>query len=205
MCRPQRNRAVNFGDGVDPRSLLGDWTSIASRAGWARILVLALAALMALCPGVVYARVYTKPQVANLIRNVEDGVDQFRDYLERNGEDAKDRADSTKNNRSPNQSSRRKPQNTEARKQQAGDTKDELDDGLGDLNRSTNRLRRKFDMTDTWMETKVQVEKVVEDGRRINQIMTRGRYGTQAERYWGVLRTAINDLARAYGVPPMGI
>jgi hypothetical protein len=72
------------------------------------------------------------------------------------------------------------------------------------LNRSTNRLRRKFDATDKWMETKVQVEQVVEDGRRINQVMVRGNYGTQAERYWGVLRSAINDLARTYGVAPLG-
>jgi hypothetical protein len=32
-----------------------------------------------------------------------------------------------------------------------------LDDALGDLNRSTNRLRRKFDATDKWIETKGQV------------------------------------------------
>jgi len=93
----------------------------------------------------------------------------------------------------------------QARKDQAKDTKDDLDDALGDLNRSTNRLRRKFDATDKWMETKVQVEQVVEDGRRINQVMVRGNYGSQAERYWGVLRTAINDLARTYGVAPLGV
>jgi len=96
------------------------------------------------------------------------------------------------------------PSNTEARKDQAKNTKDDLDDALGDLNRSTNRLRRKFDATDKWMETKVQVEQVVEDGRRINQVMVRGNYGTQGERYWGVLRSAINDLARTYGVAPLG-
>jgi hypothetical protein len=205
MGKTQPNGAVHEIGELDPRQLPERRTAMASRLGLAQTLVLGLAALMVFCPGIASARAYTKPKVANLILKVEDGVDQFRDYLERNGDDAKERADSAKNNRTPNQSSRRKPQNTEARKQQAGDTKDELDDALGDLNRSTNRLRRKFDMTDTWMETKVQVEKVVDDGRRVNQVMTRGRYGTQAERYWGVLRTAINDLARAYGVPPLGL
>ena len=43
---------------------------------------------------------------------------------------------------------------------------DELDDALGDLNRSTNRLRRKFDPTDRWMETRAQVENVLDDARR---------------------------------------
>ncbi len=31
-------------------------------------------------------------------------------------------------------------------------------------------------------------------------MIVRGNYGTQAARVWAVLRTAINDLARAYGV-----
>jgi hypothetical protein len=56
---------------------------------------------------------------------------------------------------------------TESQKATAAARKDELDDSLGDLNRSTNRLRRKCDSTDTWIETKVQVEQVMEDARRI--------------------------------------
>ena len=74
------------------------------------------------------------------------------------------------------------------RKTSLSEKKDELDDALGDLNRSTNRLRRKFDPTDKWMETRPQVENVLDDARKINQVMVRGKYGTQAERYWAVLR-----------------
>jgi hypothetical protein len=80
-----------------------------------------------------------------------------------------------------------------------------LDDALGDVNHSTNRLRRKFDPTDKWMETRPQVEKVLDDGRKINQVMVRGKYGTQAERYWAVLRESINDLARCYNLTPLGV
>ena len=36
--------------------------------------------------------------------------------------------------------------------------KDELNDALDDLCLSTNRLRRKFDPADKWIETKPQVE-----------------------------------------------
>ena len=147
---------------------------------------------------------YTKAYVADRIRKVEDGVDEFRKWAEKRGEDATSRAQSAQNS---GKTSRRAGTNTasaQARRDQAKNTTDELNDALGDINRSTNRLRRKFDATDTWMETKVQVERVVEDGRRINQVMVRGNYGTQAERYWGVLRTAINDLARTYGVAPLG-
>ena len=57
-----------------------------------------------------------------------------------------------------------------------------MDDALGDLNWLTNRLRRKFDPLDKWMETRPQVESVLDDARKINQTLVRGRYGTQAER-----------------------
>ena len=148
---------------------------------------------------------YTKAYVADRIRKVEDGVDEFRKWAEKRGEDAKSHAESAQTSGKTSRRTRTDTSTTQARKDQAKNTKDDLDDALGDLNRSTNRLRRKFDATDKWMETKVQVEQVVEDGRRINQVMVRGNYGTQAERYWGVLRTAINDLARTYGVTPLGV
>ena len=94
---------------------------------------------------------------------------------------------------------------TESQKEVAREKGDELDDALGDLNRSTNRLRRKFDPIDTWTETRREVENVLDDGRKINQVMVRGKYGTQAERYWGLLRTAVNDLARCYNLTPLGV
>src|SRR5512137_2027503 len=148
---------------------------------------------------------FTKAYVADRIRKVEDGVDEFRKWAEKRGEDAQSRAASAQSSGRTSRRAGANPSSTQARKDQAKSTKDDLNDALGDLNRSTNRLRRKFDATDKWMETKVQVEQVVEDGRRINQVMVRGNYGSQAERYWGVLRTAINDLARTYGVAPLGV
>ena len=146
---------------------------------------------------------YTKAYVADRIRKVEDGVDEFRKWAEKRGEDAQSRASSAQSSGNTSRRAAANPSASQARKDQAKNTKDDLNDALGDLNRSTNRLRRKFDATDKWMETKVQVEQVVEDGRRINQVMVRGNYGSQAERYWGVLRTGINDLARTYGVTPL--
>ena len=80
-----------------------------------------------------------------------------------------------------------------------------MDDALGDLNGSTNRLRRKFDATEKWIETKTQVERVVDDGRRINQVVAKGKYGTDVAKLWATLRNGINDLARAYNVAPLGV
>ena len=146
------------------------------------------------------AQMMAKAQVANLISKVENGVDEFRNYLEKRGDNARDAASTAQ------ASGRRKRQPaTENQKATASGKKDALDDALGDLNRSTNRLRRKFDPTDKWMETKAQVEKVVDDGKKINQVVARGSYGPEAARLWAVLRTGINDLARAYGVPPLAI
>jgi hypothetical protein len=143
----------------------------------------------------------TKPQVANLISKVENGVDQFRDYLKQRGENART-ASST-----PDAQNRRARRGgaTDSQKASADARKDELDNALDDLNRSTNRLRRKFDGTDTWMQTKAQVDQVLDDGRKINQVVARGNYGADAARLWGVLRTGINDLARAYGLQPLGV
>jgi len=149
----------------------------------------------------VSAQVMPKAQVANLIVKVENGVDEFRNYLERRGENARDGAGTAEA-----QSRRgKKGQATDSQKATATAKKDDLDDALGELNRSTNRLRRKFDATDKWMETKSEVQRMVDDGRKINQAVTKGNYGADAARLWGVLRTGINDLARAYGVTPLGI
>ena len=146
------------------------------------------------------AQLMPKAQVANLIVKVENGVDEFRKYLDRRAENAKDASGTAQT------SGRRSRQGaTENQKAKASAKKDKLDDALGDLNRSTNRLRRKFDPIDTWMETKGEVQRVVDDGRTINAEVARGSYGTEVARLWGALRTGINDLARAYGVAPLGI
>ncbi len=142
-----------------------------------------------------------KAQVADLIRKVENGVDEFRDYLKRRGENAQSTAQSPQ---AQNRRAKRGTTATESQKSAAHAKKDDLEDALDELNRSTNRLRRKFDATDKWIETKVEVERIVDDGRKVNQAVARGNYGSDAARLWAVLRTGINDLARAYGVTPLG-
>jgi hypothetical protein len=159
-----------------------------------------LSALVLGVAGPVFGQPMPKAQVANLIVKVENGVDQFRDYLKRHGENAKNTASTAQ---AQGKTTRRKA--TDAQKANATAKKDELEDALDDLNRSTNRLRRKFDATDTWMETKSEVQRVVDDGRRINQVVARGSYGAEAARLWAVLRGGINDLARAYGIAPLGV
>ena len=147
---------------------------------------------------------FTKGQVADRIRKVEDGVDEFEKYLNNRGEDAKSRAESAQSSGATTRRQRGSSSNAQGRKDQAKQTKDDLSDAMDDLNRSTNRLRRKFDPTSNYLETKVQMEQVMDSARRVNQVVTKGNYGTQAERYWAALRANINDLARCYNLTPMG-
>ena len=147
---------------------------------------------------------FTKTQVADRIRKVEDGVDQFRKYLENRGEAAKSRADSAQSSGATTRRQRSNSANPQAQGNQAKQTKDDLEDAMDDLDRTTNRLRRKFDSSSNYLETKVQMEQVMDSARRVNQVMVKGNYGTQAERYWAALRANINDLARCYNLTPMG-
>ena len=147
---------------------------------------------------------FAKGQVADRIRKVEDGVDQFRKYLENRGEDAKNRGESAQSSGATSRRQRSNSANTEARGNQAKQSKDDLEDAMDDLNRTTNRLRRKFDATSNYLETKAQMEQVMDSARRVNQVMTKGNKGTQAERYWAALRANINDLARCYNLTPLG-
>ena len=107
------------------------------------------------------AQGFTKPQVADRIRKVEDGVDEFRKYLDTRGDDARSKAQSTQNSGTTT----RRRQTSASRQDQAKQTKDDLEDALEDLNRSTNRLRRKFDPTSNYMEARVQMEQVIDSAR----------------------------------------
>jgi hypothetical protein len=74
---------------------------------------------------------------------------------------------------------------------------------MDDLNRTTNRLRRKFDATANYLETKVQMEQVMDSALRVNQVVGKSK-DSQAGRLWTALCASINDLARCYNITPMG-
>jgi len=159
------------------------------------------------CLSVVHGQIgtFTKAQVSDRIRKVEDVVDEFQKYLENRGENARSKAQSVQNSGNTTRRRQGSPSKTQARQDQAKQTKDDLEDATDDLNQSTNRLRRKFNPTSNYLAMKAQMERVMDSARRVNQVMTRGNYGSQPERYWPPLRTNINDLARCYGISPMGV
>jgi len=146
---------------------------------------------------------FNKAQVGDRIRKVENGVDDFEKYLSTRGENARNQASSAKNSGDTKRGRGANPDNKAAAKDQAKGAKDDLQNAMDDLNRTTNRLRRKFDPTANYLETKVQMEQVMDSARRVNQVVTKGKDG-QAERLWTALRASINELARCYNLTPMG-
>jgi hypothetical protein len=144
----------------------------------------------------------SKAQVADQIRKVENGVDDFEKYLTSRGENAKDQAGSAKSSGEAKRGKGASSANKEAGKEKASQGKDDLQNAMDDLNRSTNRLRRKFDETANYLETKVQMEQVMDSARKVNQVAAKG--DGQAQSLWKALRASINDLARAYNLTPVG-
>jgi len=146
---------------------------------------------------------FNKAQVGDRIRKVENGVDDFEKYLSTRGENASDKAASAKNSGETKRRQGGNAANKDARKDQVKQSKDDLQDAMDDLNRTTNRLRRKFDPTANYLETKVQMEQVMDSARRVNQVVGKSK-DSQAGRLWTALRASINDLARCYNLTPMG-
>ena len=147
---------------------------------------------------------FTKGQVADRIRKVEDGVDEFEKYSR-----IAETTPKTGRNRHRVVARQRAPAFKFSKYGGAGEPSE------GNKRRSRKRYGRfksHHEPTSTqvrsnvnYLETKAQMEQVMDSARRVNQVITKGNYGTQAERYWTALRTNINDLARCYNLTPMGV
>src|SRR6516162_9071873 len=67
---------------------------------------------------------FTKAQVADRIRKVEDGVDEFQKYLNSRGDDAKNRAQSAQDSGATSRRQRGDSSNAQNRRDQANQTKE---------------------------------------------------------------------------------
>ena len=68
------------------------------------------------------AQTFAKAQVADRIRKVEDGVDEFQKYLNNRGDDAKNRAESAQSNTATSRRQRTDSDNSQNRRNQAKQT-----------------------------------------------------------------------------------
>jgi len=80
---------------------------------------------------------------------------------------------------------------------------DRLNAIVQNYERSLNSLRINFDRTDSWQETRSNVQDVMRDARPVNQMMIALPFARSLERQWNNMRRDINRLANTYGLPDL--
>lgn len=122
------------------------------------------------------ARGYTKGEINELIKRVENRSDDFvrvfDSALDRSRLDGTRREDRL---------------NSQARK---------LEETLDDL-------RREFDRKESYIETRPEVSRALNVAGDINRTMRGRRMGGETERTWAALRAELNTLANAYNLAPV--
>ncbi len=123
--------------------------------------------------GVDHGKVYTKAEVEQIIKVVEEHSDKFRKLVDK--ELDKSVLDGTKR-------------------------EDNINDQVKDLEKALDALKAKFDKSDTWMETRSEVADVLREAADINGLFRLRAYGKVAAG-WDILRVEINKLAGIYNLP----
>ena len=117
---------------------------------------------------------YTKADVERTIKRVEDRSDSFRKLVDR----SLDRSTLDGTN-----------------------AEDRINDQVKDLEKALDELRHDFDRSDTWRETRHNVEKVLREADEVNYIMNHRNVRPEVERQWALLRADLNRLAGIYDLP----
>jgi hypothetical protein len=120
-----------------------------------------------------YTDRYSRAQVDDIIRRLEDSGDEFRRDFENE----------------LNRSNLSNSQRNAYRRQ------------VETFENSTDRLRSTFDNSDTWWNARSQVQNVVANSRPLNTTMNGILFRRNIERQWNRLRSDINTLADTYDLP----
>ena len=115
---------------------------------------------------------YTKADVEQIIKRVEERSDAFRKVIDR----SLDRSALNGTNR-----------------------EDNINEQVKELENAIDKLRKDFDRANTWQETREQVQRVLNESDEVNAIMRRGRWrrGGVVKSEWALVR---NDLNRLFGI-----
>jgi hypothetical protein len=116
-------------------------------------------------------RVYTKPEVNDLIKVAEDRSDRFLKLfdkaLDKSGLDGTQR-------------------------------EDHLNERARDFEKAMDKLRKEFDRNESYIQTKPQMQNVLSIAREINNVMLRRSLRADVEEEWFALRRELNVLASVY-------
>jgi hypothetical protein len=118
-------------------------------------------------------RVDTKAEIDRLIKRVENQSDRFVQSFDRSLDNS--RLDGTMREDNLNQRARA-------------------------LENDLDSLRREFDRTDRYLDTRSQVSRVMSTAEGINAVVRRRRLGGNTERVWAQLRSELNALANVYNL-----
>jgi hypothetical protein len=121
-----------------------------------------------------YWRRYSRNQVAQRIRNLEISTNEFRRDLDRWLDQSRF---------------------------EASVREDRFNARVAAFEQATNQLRMDFDRTDSWWETRNDVQQVLVAARPVAQMMARQRFSREVEMEWRRLRNNTNTLARLYRLP----
>jgi hypothetical protein len=120
-----------------------------------------------------YVGQYSKGQVDDIIRRLEDASDEFRTDFRR---------ELDRSNLSSSQ------KNTYRRQ-------------VDTFENATDRLRSNFDSQNNWWNSRSQVQNVVANSRPLNITMNAIGFRRNIERQWNQLRNNVNTLADTYDLP----
>jgi len=120
-----------------------------------------------------YANVYSRTQVENYVRQMEESSNAFRDAFR-----------NEVNNSSLNSS-----------------TKRTYISYAEQFENSLDRLRRRFDSNTSWWQSRNEVQNVISSSQNLNNTMNTAAFRRRIERQWTALRNGINQLADTYDLP----
>lgn len=119
---------------------------------------------------------YSKATVERILRNVEERSDRFVKTFDRALDNS--RLDGTRR-------------------------EDRLTERARELEESLDALRKDFDRTDRYQDTRAQVSRVLNNASGIGNVVYRRRLNADAEQEWLALRNELNALARFYNLPQL--
>lgn len=117
---------------------------------------------------------YTKSDVDRIIKRVEQRSDAFKEVVDRNLD------------RSALDGTRRE---------------DNINEQVKQFEKALDALRSEFDREDRWLQTRRQVERVLDEAEEVNVMVRRHSLSQPLERGWALLRADLNRLAGIYDLP----
>ncbi|CAN5146522.1 hypothetical protein BH20ACI1_BH20ACI1_32440 [soil metagenome] len=120
---------------------------------------------------------YSKVQVEQVLRRIEEKTDKFTKVFDEALDDS--RLDGSR-------------------------AEENYTDLARNLENETDELRREFNRRDSYAENTPNARSVLNAATDIDRVMKRRNYGRQAENLWLGLRADFNTLARIYRIPAVG-